>query len=77
MISFFLRFEIGFVFNRIATQSNYVLDSEKVQINQEILRIFFRKASTKDVRNRIDLVFILDCRANPHRSRAFFYDFFL
>ena len=66
-----------FVFDGVAAKNKDVINTEELQIDQCILRFFFRKTSAYDVWNRICLIAVDERRTNPNGSGPFFDRFFV
>ncbi len=67
-----LRSKILFGSNRIPTQSHNILNTKITQLNQKILGLIQSKPPTQNMRDSINPITRLNCRANPHRPRPSF-----
>ena len=54
----------------VAADRQDVVDAEVAELDEEVLRLLLREAVAEHVRHRVDLVLVLDQRAEPERAGA-------
>src|SRR5690606_7666097 len=62
-----------FIGGSIAAQSEHILYTQKMQVNQSIFRFFFAEPAADKMRNSFYFVFIHNSGANAYRARTLSY----
>src|SRR5690606_5087621 len=65
------RYEPRLCLNRVTLQHQHIIDAQEVQVDERILRFFFGKSATNDVRHSIDLILVLNSGTNTYCTRTF------